>query len=263
MTFLRREEWPEVGELVVASANRITSYGVYVVLDEYKKEGFLHISEISSSWVKNIRDFVREGEKVVLKVLRVDPTRQHIDLSLRRVTKRERREKMLQWKQTRKAESLMQSASQRLGIPLEQVYAKAWVPLEEAFGEVYEGLEMAAREGADVLIKHGIPKELAETLTEVAKEKIRISMVKTKGTLNVSCTKPDGVIKVKEALLKAQKVKVPHGAKVRVYVVSPPKYYIEVTAKDYKEANDIMRRAAEAVVQTIEKAGGQGAFQRG
>ena len=70
---IRRSEWPEVGDLVVATVRRIVDYGAYVHLDEYGKEGLLHISEISSSWVRNIRDHVREGQKVVLKVLRVNP----------------------------------------------------------------------------------------------------------------------------------------------------------------------------------------------
>ncbi|RJS86435.1 S1 RNA-binding domain-containing protein, partial [Candidatus Bathyarchaeota archaeon] len=49
-----RPEWPEVGELVVATVRRIESYGAYVTLDEYDdKEGLLHISEISPSWVRN------------------------------------------------------------------------------------------------------------------------------------------------------------------------------------------------------------------
>jgi len=263
MALVRSDEWPEVGELVVSSANRITHHGVYVVLDEYQKEGFLHISEISSSWVKNIRDFVHEGEKVVLKVLRVDPRRRQVDLSLRRVTKRGRREKLLLWKRNKKAESLLRSASERLGTPLAQIYEKARVPLEEAFGEAYEGLERAARDGVEVLLEQGLSKELAEVLTEIAKEKIKISMVKVKGNLRMSCAKPDGVHRIREALLKAKGVKVPRGADIKIYVVSPPKYRIEVTTSDYKEANTIMKKATETAVDTIEKAGGQGVFERG
>jgi translation initiation factor 2 subunit 1 len=263
MSLPRKEEWPELGELVVTSVNQITHYGVYVKLDEYDKEGFLHISEISSSWVRNIRDYVREGEKVVLKVLRVDPERQHIDLSLRRVTRSERKEKTLQWKQAKKAESLLRSASQKLGMPAEEAYEKAYVPLEQTFVTAYEMLEKAAREGAEVLIEKGVPKELAEALAEVAKDKIRISMVKTKGVLNISCPKPDGVIRIKEALKKAQMINAPRGAEVKIYTISPPKYRIEVTASDHKEANDIMKGATDAAVEGIVKAGGQGVFERG
>jgi len=60
----KKVEWPEAGELVVATVERIADYGAYVMLDEYGREGLLHISEISSTWVKNIRDFIRRrGEK--------------------------------------------------------------------------------------------------------------------------------------------------------------------------------------------------------
>jgi len=258
-----KDEWPEVGELVVTNVNRITRYGVYAMLEEYGKEGFLHISEISTGWVRNIRDFLRESEKVVLKVLRVDPERRHIDLSLRRVTKRERRERILLWKRGRKAESLMRSASQKLGISLEEMYAKTRVPLEEAFGEIHEGLERATKEGVDVLLKLGIPSDIANVLAEVAKEKIRIPTVKVKGHLRISCTKPDGVLRIKEALLKAKAVQVPPGAGIKIDVVSPPKYRIEVTASDYKEANEIIREATETAVESITQAGGKGVFERG
>jgi translation initiation factor 2 subunit 1 len=263
MPFANKEEWPEPGELVMTTVSRITRYGVYVMLDEYEKEGFLHISEISSSWVKNIRDYVHENAKTILKVLRVDPERQHIDLSLRRVTRRERREKALQWKQTKKAESLMRSTSQKLEMPLEEIYEKAWAPLEEAFGEAYEGLEQSAREGVEVLLKAGLPKELAKTLADVAKDKIKISMVKTKGILNMRCPKPDGVNRIKEALLKAQRAKVPQGAEIRIYTVAPPKYRIEVTAHDRKESTTIIKKATDVAVEAITKAGGEGIFERG
>jgi len=55
MSFIRRDEWPEIGELVVATVNEIRDYGVYVMLDEYGKEGFLHISYI--------RDLLKLGEE--------------------------------------------------------------------------------------------------------------------------------------------------------------------------------------------------------
>ncbi|MGC8849674.1 MAG: S1 RNA-binding domain-containing protein, partial [Candidatus Bathyarchaeia archaeon] len=83
-------EYPEVGDLIIGTVKRIVGYGAYVSLDEYPgKEGLIHISEVSTKWVRNIKDHLREGEKLVLKVLRIDPSRGQIDLSLRRVTGRE------------------------------------------------------------------------------------------------------------------------------------------------------------------------------
>ncbi|MEM2643557.1 MAG: translation initiation factor IF-2 subunit alpha [Candidatus Bathyarchaeia archaeon] len=263
MPIIKSDEWPEVGELVISTVNEITDYGAYVTLDEYGKEGFLHISEISSGWIRNIRDYIREGEKVVLKVLRVDQERNQIDLSLRRVTQREKREKILLWKRSRKAESLLRSASQKIGISLEELYDRIAEPLEKSFSDIYEGLEAAAREGSEVLLKAGLPKDIAEVLTEIAKEKIKVSAVKVKGVLNITCLKPDGVLRIKEALLKAKASVSSHGSSVKIYVIAPPKYQVEVTAKDYKEANAILKRIADTAINTITKLGGQGAFESG
>ena len=259
---IRRAEWPDVGDLVVATVKRIVDYGAYVHLDEYGKEGLLHISEISSSWVRNIRDYVREGQKVVLKVLRVNPEKGHVDLSLRRVTKRERIEKLYQWKRERRAESLFRSAAEKLGLTSEELYEKAGKIIEEKFGGLYEGLEKAIRDGADALVKVGIPKDIASTLEEIAKEKIRVSMVKIRGTFELQCYKPNGVNIIKNALLSAKKILKDSNAQVRLYVVAPPRYSIEVLAEDYKKAEQILEKAKETVLDNITKLGGYGSFKR-
>jgi len=259
---LKRAEWPETGDLVIAMVKRITDYGAYVTLDEYGKEGLLHISEVSSGWVRNIRDFVREGQKTVLKVLRVDVEKGHIDLSLRRVTGRERKEKLLSWKRDRKAESLLRSASEKLKVPIKEIHEKAGALIEEKFGEIYEGLERAAREGTDILLEIGVPEDIAVTIAEIAKEKIRIPTVRIKGTLELQCMKPNGVTLIREALLSAQKIEKSVGTRVRVYVVAPPRYRIEVSAENYKEAERTLEKFSETALKNITKVGGQGSFRR-
>ena len=111
-----RPEWPEAGDLVIATIKSVTDFGAYANLDEFDKTGLLHVSEISSSWIRNIHDFVREGQKAVLKVLRVDTEKRHIDLSLRRVTRREKIEKMMAWKKERKAETLLRNVAEKTGL---------------------------------------------------------------------------------------------------------------------------------------------------
>jgi len=77
-------DWPDEGELVVLHRSNVKNFGAFVTLDEFEsKEGFIHIAEVSSGWIKYIRDYVREGQKVVCKVLKVDQDKGHIDLSLR------------------------------------------------------------------------------------------------------------------------------------------------------------------------------------
>ena len=142
---LGHAEWPETGEMVVATVSRIETYGAYVALDEYNnKEALLHISEISSRWVRNIRNHVRENQKVVLQVLRVDLSKGQVDLSLRRVNKDDRRKKVEQWKKTRKAETLLKQAATDLKVTPEDLYAEISPKLNEAQVNLYDALEQSA-----------------------------------------------------------------------------------------------------------------------
>jgi translation initiation factor 2 subunit 1 len=258
---LKKQEWPEIGDLVVATIQEVTDFGAYAKLDEYDKKGLLHISEISSSWIRNIRDFIREGQKVVLKVLRVDAEKGHIDLSLRRVTKRERIEKILSWKQERKAETLLRSVAEKTGISVDEVYEKAGTPIEKEYG-LYEGFEKALKEGKTALTKIGVPEELATAIAEIAEERMHVPMVKVKGIIELRCMKPEGVKIIKEAFLNAKKAEKSRDAKFRFYVIAAPKYAVEAMADNYKNAEAVLQKVSESVVSNVVKAGGHGSFRR-
>ncbi|HVP92756.1 MAG TPA: translation initiation factor IF-2 subunit alpha [Acidobacteriota bacterium] len=257
----KKPDWPEVGDLVIATVEEVTDFGAYVKLDEFDKKGLLHISEISSSWIRNIRDFIREGQKVVLKVLRVDAEKGHIDLSLRRVTKRERIEKIMFWKRERRAETLLRSAAEKTGLSIEEVYEKAGAPMEKEYG-LYEGFEKVVKDGTSALTKIGVPEDLATVIVEIAKERMHVPMVKVKGVIELRTTNPAGVKIIKEAFLNAKKAEKSREAKVRFYVIAAPKYCVEVLAENYKNAEAVLQRVSENVISSINKAGGEGLFRR-
>jgi len=261
MTTPTKPEYPETGDLVIATIETVTDYGAYAKLDEYNKKGLLHVSEISSSWIRNIRDFVREGQKTVLKVLRVDTEKAHIDLSLRRVTKRERIEKIKSWKKERKAETLLRSVAEKLNLPPQELYQKAGTLIEQEYG-LYEGFEKTVKEGTEVLTRIGIPEELAKTFAEVAQERIHLKTVKVKGIIELRCMKPNGVKIIKDAFLNAKKSEKSKGVNVRFYVIAAPKYSVEVLAENYKRAEDVLQRVAQNVVSNVVTCGGHGSFRR-
>jgi general stress protein 13 len=70
------------GKIVIGSVTGIVSYGVFVNLDEYYN-GLIHISEISSDYVKNINDYVNIGEKIFVKVIDVDDESYQVKLSIK------------------------------------------------------------------------------------------------------------------------------------------------------------------------------------
>ena len=257
----RKPEWPEVGDLVIATIGNVTDYGAYAKLDEYNKRGLLHVSEIASSWIRNIRDFVRENQKMVLKVLRVDPEKGHVDLSLRRVTKREKIEKIKSWKKDRKAEALLRGVAEKVGLPVEEVYQKAGSLLEEKYG-LYEGFEKVLTEGIEVLTKLGIPEDIAKAFAQVSEERIRVKLVKVKGTLEIRSMKPNGVKCIQDAFINAKKAEKTRDAEVKFCVIATPRYSVEVSAENYKRAEEVLQKVSQNVVTIITKAGGQGSFRR-
>jgi len=254
---------PEVGEFVVATIIRIMPYGVYASLDEYDGvEGLLHISEISSRWVKNIRDHVRERQKVVLKVLRVDSDKRHIDLSLRRVNEREKREKLLEWKRERRGRALFNMAAETLGVTPEEAFETVGSILEDQFGTLYDAFEAAAVNREKPLLKAKIPPDWVKVVSDLAESKVRIPLMKVKGTMELTCSKPNGVTVLRDAFTKAKKVRKPENADVKIYVTGAPKYRVEVSAKNYKEAEKLLEKVVNTTLATVKASGGVGKFTR-
>ena len=64
---------PELNKSYLGTVQRITDFGAFVeVLPGV--DGLLHISEIAHYRVKEVRDEMQEGEKVLVKVINVDPS---------------------------------------------------------------------------------------------------------------------------------------------------------------------------------------------
>ena len=68
----KKQGFPEEDELVLCTVNNVQHNSVFVDLDEYNKRGLIHISEIAPGRIRNIRDYVVEGKKIVCKILRID-----------------------------------------------------------------------------------------------------------------------------------------------------------------------------------------------
>lgn len=60
----------EVGSIIEGKVTGITKFGAFVDLGE-GKTGMVHISEVAATYVKEIRDFIQEGQTVKVKVLTV------------------------------------------------------------------------------------------------------------------------------------------------------------------------------------------------
>lgn len=255
----KRREWPQQGEIVIGTVVQVFDKGAYITLDEYGgKRAYLPLSEVSSSWFHNIRDVIREGQKTAFKVVRVDPSKGHVDLSLKRVADVERDRKIFEWKRAKKAEVMLDFAAKKLGRKLDEAYEEAGWKLEDHYGEIYAGLEEAARRGIEALLAAGVSEEWAKILAELAREHIEIPQVKMSMTLELRCHGPRGIEAIKRALIEALNYAKSKGYQVKIYADGAPKYRIDATAEEYKTLKSILKEVANVALSVISKEGGQG-----
>jgi len=71
------------GQIVEGTVTKITNFGVFVEL-ESDLEGLLHVSELADHKVEDPHSEVKIGEKVLVKILRVDSVERKIGLSKKR-----------------------------------------------------------------------------------------------------------------------------------------------------------------------------------
>ncbi len=255
----RKSEWPADGELVMCTVTKVFPQGAFVKLDEYAgKEGMVHISEVASGWIKNIRDFVREGKKVVGKVLSVDVKKGHIDISMRQVKDVQRRAKVQQWKREQRAEKLLERAAGSLGKDLDAAYEEVGFKLQDKFGDLYSAFEAVATKGKEVLAGLGADNWV-DVIGELAAG-IEPPIVQITGYVDLSCPTPEGVEVIKSALMDAQSSVREPEIKVEARYVGSPRYSIRISAPSYKIAEDALQKAAERAIAAVKKAGGEGKF---
>ena len=64
---------PELNKTYMGKVQRITDFGAFVEIMP-GTDGLLHVSEIANHRVKDVRDELKEGEQVLVKVINIDPT---------------------------------------------------------------------------------------------------------------------------------------------------------------------------------------------
>ena len=72
----------EVGSIYVGKVTGLTKFGAFVSLPD-GKSGMVHISEITTAYVKDIKDHLTEGQEVRVKLIGIDKENR-INLSIRK-----------------------------------------------------------------------------------------------------------------------------------------------------------------------------------
>jgi len=239
MADIKELKLPQKDELVVGEVKKVLNYGAFCSLLEYPGvDGFLHVSEVASKWIRNINEYVRENQRVVIKVINVDPGKNVVDVSLRRVNENERKQVLEFFDSNQKAERMIGVASKKTKIKVpDNIVAE----ILKTYSSVYEFAYDVYEKGESVAEKVGMPKKLASTYFELVQASLKPSKVTAKAEVRAVSLQPSGVEDIKAVLSGAE------GASIKY--LGAPRYMIVIEDESFKQANKRMS----ALLASMEK----------
>lgn len=257
-------KFPTVGELIIGTCTKLTSHGAYFEIFDYEnlgsESGFVHISELSRTWVRNIRSHIREGQRAVSKILRVDDARGEIDMSIRRVSEPQKRMKLNEFKQENRARGLVAVACENIDVPSDDIEKI----LLGKFGSIYEGL-ISAREGtAEDFIEIGIPEATAKEIHQLAVKELQPPTVQLTGLGTITCFDSNGADLIKESFKSFMKKfnKKHKGSTIKIQIISPPDYRFVIESVDWKTAEGIWKDVQDDTNQFFSAYDAEYSFER-
>ena len=251
------QEMPEQGEIVLATVTKIMDHGAYVTLDEYDNlQGFLHVSEIAPGWIRSVNRFVKEGEKKVLLVKKVNPQRGDIDLSLKQISKDQKKQKLKEVKKFEKGKTLLQNVQEKANLSDEDI-EKLEDSIFSKYDSVYDAFIEIARNGIQSVKELKIPKKTATVIEEIC-SKIKLPSVEIRGIMEITNSKSDGIEVIKKVLLEELK----KDSTIDITYLGAPKYRLSIISEDFKSAEKSLKPIIADIQSNIEKKKGTFKFTR-
>ncbi|NCF97037.1 MAG: translation initiation factor IF-2 subunit alpha [Euryarchaeota archaeon] len=256
------EGGPSEGELVVAVVREVKQIGAYVDIDEYDGiEGFIFIGEIASGWVKNIRAFVRPGQRLICKVLRTRKDNKSLELSLKSVSEERKRDRLAQWKNEERAKQLLKVLAEQVGWSEDEL-AETQMELTESYATLYGAFEEAAK-SPESLEEVGFEGDWIAAFIEIAVKNIIPDTVVIRGRFVLNVDQAEGIDVIKEALIAAENISNEESELiVTCHYDGAPSYRIDLKAPDFKTAEEAWDNATTACIEIIQNAGGSAEAER-
>ena len=213
------QEMPEQGEIILATITKVMDHGAYVTLDEYDDiQGFLHISEIAPGWIRSVSRFVRDGEKKVLLVKKVNAQRGDIDLSLKQVSKDQKKQKLKEVKKFEKGKTLLQNVQEKAKLSDEEI-EKLEDSIYSKFDSVYDAFISIGRNGIESVKELKLAKKTATIIEDIC-SKIKLPSVEIRGIMEITNNQSNGVEIIKKTLLDVIK----KDSTIDITYLGAPKY---------------------------------------
>jgi translation initiation factor 2 subunit 1 len=248
---MRKKGMPEKHDLVVCEITRINPNSAYAKLLEYDRTGMIHVSEVAKRWVRDIREFVRERQIVVCKVVYVSGN--DISLSIKRVNRGQADRKLQEFKRERNAEKFLEQIGKQFKMSLDEAYEKAGYDLIENFGSLHKTFDIALK-NPGLLTEKGVDRKWAEALIEIARKSFVEKTYEVKAVLNLKSYASDGMEVIKKSLSVAS------GKGLDVKYISAPKYQVSGKGKDIKNVRELVEGTCREIVSSVEGSDGEGSF---
>ncbi len=218
-------------DVVLCTVTKIESGGVFVNLDEYNIEGHIILAEISPGRIRNLREFVSVGKKIVCKILRNKDN--SLELSLRRVSAKERDTILEYYKKERIFASILKSV---VNEKAQDLISK--IKSKEDISQIIESV----RSNPDILKKYLSPKEL-EKLKEILSQK-KESDKEVQKKISLKSDKENGISAIKEVLDTKE---------AEISYLGSSNFLIKVKSKEYKLANSQLDKVIELIKEKAKK----------
>lgn len=253
------QKWPECNEIVVVKITKVLPYGAFAELLEYDNiQGFVHISQVASRWVKNIRTFVRPNQIRAAQVIYVDKDKQQVDLSLTKVSESQQKAKIEEWELSKRARKILEIFAKQQKIPFKKVWSEIAEPLLQKNDNLMSVFQDALFEGEAAL--QDIPKEYVKPLLELIKKSIEIPEKEVSVILKIKSYEPDAIESIKEAFREA--LKDAKDMKIEASYIGGGKYRLVSKAYDYKTAERALNAMTEKLIDEIEKRKGTATIEK-
>ncbi len=248
-----KEGYPNRYELVVCKISKIDPHSATAEMIEYKKSGYIHASEVAKRWVINIKEFLKEGQYVVCRVMDVDRFKNTISLSVKRVDRAEGQRKMNEFKRELKGEKMLELMAKTINKTMDHIDKEIRSIITEEFGTASKMFELAFK-NPEILKRKGMPKAWADAILDIAQKSYTEKVHEIRAKMKIVSYKPDGVEVIKKTLLELPK-------EVEVKYVSAPNYLLITKNTNHKELKATIISAAEGIVKKINADGGEASFE--
>jgi len=253
--FSMKKRVPEKDELVMCKIVSIDDMGVICNLLEYNNlEGFLPLSEISRKRIRSVLRHVREGQKQVLQVLRVDTERKFTDLSKKYITPSERETGTDKYNKGKTVHSISKFLAEKHGIDLDEVKKILIYPLYKKFGHPFDAFKLLSFQDVDIYAGMEVDPKLKEDLIAIVKKRMAVHPVKIGADIQITCYSDEGIDEIKKALRRG--LEEGKEAEVKIQLISSPSYSIWLITIDDKYGEKVISRVINVIKETITQSGG-------